>query len=134
MKRLILASTLAISTMLAHGSVHAAPKASPFPIQQLDTDHDGTLDLNEIKTSADNLFASLEKDTDGTLDAKELRGRLSARDLKAADPDSDKTLTKDELMSYVESLFKDVDADNDGTVDDKELKSGKGKTLLRLTR
>lgn len=134
MKRLVLASTLAMSAIFAHQSACAAPKSSPSPIQKMDGDNDGTLDLNEIKATVDNLFNSLEKDTDGTLDAKELRGRLSARDLKAADPDTDKTLTKDELMSYVESLFKDVDADNDGTVDAKELKSSKGKTLLRLTR
>jgi Ca2+-binding EF-hand superfamily protein len=130
MKRLILASALAIAAILGQGSAHAAPS----PIQKLDTDKDGTLDLNEIKTSVESLFTSLEKDADGTLDARELRGKLSGRDLKSADPDSDKTLTKEELMSYVESLFRDVDADNDGTVDAKELKSKKGKTLLRLTR
>ena len=134
MKKMILASSLAISAILAHGSADAAPKAASAPIQKLDTDNDGTLDLNEIKSSVDNLFTSLEKDADGTLDARELRGKLSVKDLKAADPDSDKTLTKDELMSYVEALFKDVDADTDGTIDAKELKSKKGKTLLRLTQ
>jgi Ca2+-binding EF-hand superfamily protein len=134
MKRLAIASSLALSTLLASGAVSAQAKSASSSVGKIDTDNDGTVDLNEIKASVGNLFTSLEKDSDGTLDAKELRGKISKRDFKRADPDTDGTVSRDELMSYVESLFKASDTDNDGTVDDKELKSKKGQPLLRLVR
>lgn len=134
MKRLVIASSLTIAMTLGLGSICAQAKASSSPVEKIDTDNDGTIDLNEIKASADGLFSTLEKDADGTLDTKELRGKVSKKDFKTADPDSDGTISKDELMSYVESLFKDVDTDHDGTIDAKELKGKKGKDLLRLTR
>jgi hypothetical protein len=133
MKRLVIASSLTISITLGLGSVCAQAKASSSPVEKIDTDNDGTIDLTEIKASADSVFSTLEKDADGTLDMKELRGKISKKDFKTADPDSDGSVSKDELMSYVEALFKDVDTDHEGTIDAKELKSKKGKDLLRLT-
>lgn len=134
MKRLVIVSSVTIAMVFGLGSVSAQAKSGSSPVEKIDTDNDGTIDLNEIKASVESVFATLEKDADGTLDAKELRGKISGKGLKSADPDSDGTVSKDELMSYVESLFKDVDTDNDGTIDAKELKSKKGKDLLRLTR
>jgi Ca2+-binding EF-hand superfamily protein len=134
MKRFAIAYSLSFAALLALNTCNVQAKSVSSPVEKIDTDNDGTIDLNEIKASAGNLFTSLEKDSDGTLDAKELRGKISKRDFKAADPDSDGTVSKDELMSYVESLLKASDTDNDGTVDDKELKSKKGQPLLRLVR
>jgi Ca2+-binding EF-hand superfamily protein len=68
----------------------------------LDTDNDGTVDLDEAKKSASTLFDKLDRDHEGTLDRRELRRRLSA------------------------------DRDNDGTLDEKELCSRAGQALLRL--
>ena len=113
-------------------SVPSYGAAKPDPITAYDSDNDKTIDLAEISKAANDQFTNLEVDHDGTLDAKELRGRLSAKDLKAADPDSDGTVSKDEFMAYVESIFKNVDSDNDGTIDAKEFNSKKGKALLRL--
>ena len=45
------------------------------PIQMLDTDNDGTLDLGEAKKAASALFAKLDRDHEGTLDRRELAGR-----------------------------------------------------------
>ncbi|WP_424362780.1 EF-hand domain-containing protein [Methylocystis parvus] len=109
-----------------------AKKASP--VATLDTDNDSTVDLNEIKKSAEELFAKLEKDSDGTIEPKELQGRLSKKEFKAADPDNDGTLDKNEFLAVVESLFKAADPDNDGTLDEKEFASKQGKALLRVTR
>lgn len=104
------------------------------PIRLLDTDNDGTVDLDEAKRAASALFDRLEKDKDGTLDAQELKGRLSPKELAAADPDNDGTLTKDEYLKVVEQRFKAANPDNDGTIDAKEFKTKAGQALLRLLR
>ena len=80
------------------------------------------------------MFDQLDHDHDGTLDRPELRGRISAQDWKIADPDNDKTLTKDEYLKYVEYAFKRADTDNEGTVDAKEARTHAGRVLLRLLR
>lgn len=106
----------------------------PNPLKTLDTDNDGTVDLAEARKAASDLFDKLDRDHDGTLDKWELRGRLNARERKAADPDHDGTLTKDEYLAVVEQRFKAADRDNDGTLDSRELASGAGHRLLRLLR
>jgi Ca2+-binding EF-hand superfamily protein len=104
------------------------------PIKMFDPDHDGTLDLAEVKHAASEIFAKLDPDHDGTLDARELRGRLSKKELAAADPDHDGTLTMDEYLAVVEQRFNTANPDNDGTLDAKELKSPAGRALLRLMK
>src|SRR5262245_60432624 len=89
----------------------------------LDTDNDRTVDLQEAKKAASAIFDRLDRDHDGTLDLRELRGRLTARELKAADPDNDRTLTKDEYLAVVEKRFRAADPDRDGTLDSKELRT-----------
>ncbi|WP_442754015.1 EF-hand domain-containing protein [Methylocystis sp. JAN1] len=132
MNKMFFAALCAAALMAAPVSPALAKKASP--VAALDTDNDSTVDLNEIKKSAEELFAKLEKDNDGTLEPKELHGRLSKKEFKAADPDNDGTLDKNEFLAVVESLFKSADTDNDGTLDDKELAAKQGKALLRVTR
>jgi hypothetical protein len=44
--------------------------------------------LAEAKVAATKLFDKLDRDHDGTLDQRELKGRLLAKDFKAADPDN----------------------------------------------
>jgi Ca2+-binding EF-hand superfamily protein len=103
-------------------------------LQVLDPDNDGTVDLAEAKAAATKLFDKLDRDHDGTLDQRELKGRVSAKDFKAADPDSDGTLDKDEYLSLVEKEFKVADPDNDGTLDGKELATKSGLALQRLLK
>lgn len=102
------------------------------PIAQLDTDHDGTVDLAEAKKAASDLFDRLDTDKDGTVSVRELHGRLSRKDFAAADPDKDKTLTKDEYLAVVEQRFKAADPDGDGSVSAAEFKTPAGRALLRL--
>jgi hypothetical protein len=124
-------AALASATMLA-GEANANRAARAVPI--FDTDNDGTVDLNEISKSAEEVFGRLEKDNDGTLDRKEIGGRVSKKDFAAADPDNDGTLSKDEFLAMIAGVFKDADGDNDGTLDEKELRSKKGRGLLRVAR
>jgi Ca2+-binding EF-hand superfamily protein len=124
--------------MLAAAVTWSAPAMAAShgtdPIKMFDPDHDGTLDLGEVKHAASELFAKLDPDRDGTLDARELRGRLSAKELAAADPDHDGTLTLDEYLVVVEQRFNAANPDNDGTLDAKELKSPARRALLRLMK
>ena len=120
---LALALTSALSPTLA---------ASVF--SGIDTDNDDTISLDEAKATAGKVFDQLDHDHDGTLDRAELRGRILDQDWAVADPDSDKTLTKDEYLNYVETVFKRADTDSDGTVDAKEARTHAGRVLLRLLR
>ena len=113
-------------------SAAPAHNASPAALQQLDSDHDGTVDLNEAKVAAAAVFDRLDRDHDGTLDRRELRGRVNAAQFAAADPDHDGTLSRDEYMAVVEMRFNAANLDNDGTLDAKELRSPAGRNLLRL--
>ena len=92
--------------------------------------------LAEAKAAAGKLFDKLNKDKakDSTLDAKELKGRLSAKELKAADPDKDGTIDKAEYMKVVEARFAAANPDKDGTIDCKEASSRAGKALMRLLK
>jgi Ca2+-binding EF-hand superfamily protein len=100
----------------------------------IDTNNDGTINLDEAKAAASKVFDKLDTNHDGTLDRAELRGRIPEQDWKIANPDNDKTLTKDEYLKYVEFAFKRADQNGDGTVDAKEADAHAGRVLLRLLR
>jgi Ca2+-binding EF-hand superfamily protein len=129
-REIALAAVLGIACAVSQ--TFAASRAGD--LQTLDTDHDGTIDLNEARTAAAATFDRLDRDRDGTLSGRELKGRMDARELAAEDPDHDGTLTKDEYAAAVEKRFKAANPDNDGTLDVPELKSGPGRALLRLVR
>lgn len=97
-----------------------------------DADHDGSLDLAEVKKAAEAKFDRLEKDKDGTLDRKEIAGLGIS--MKAGDPDKDGTLDKAEYMVIVEQRFRAADPDKDGTLSYAELKSKAGRKLLLLLK
>jgi Ca2+-binding EF-hand superfamily protein len=123
--------TLLLATVLTF-ALSPALAASVFG--GIDTDSEGTIDLNEAKAAASPVFDKLDADHDGTLNRAELRGRIPEQDWAIADPDNDKTLTKDEYLKYVEFAFKRADKDGDGTVDAKEARTHAGRLLLRLLR
>ena len=128
-RRMAILYSLAIGSILGGWPAWAAPSRA---MRALDTDNDGTVDLDEARKAASALFEKLDRDHDGTLDRRELGGRLSAAEFAAADPDKDGTLSKDEYLKVVENRFKAADPDNDGTLDEKELRSQTGRSLLRL--
>ena len=134
-KRTVLLGSLTVGTIFAGWPALAAPAPASRrsrAMRALDSDNDGTIDLDEAKKAASALFDKLDRDRDGTLDKRELRGRLTAAEFAAADPDKDGTLSKDEYLMVVEQRFKAANRDNDGTLDEKELSSRAGRALLRL--
>jgi Ca2+-binding EF-hand superfamily protein len=122
-KTMMTMAGLSAAVLFGAAPLATGAMAGPNTLKTIDTDNDGTVDLNEAKAAAATLFDRLDKDHDGTLDRKELRGRVSAKDFAEADPDHDGTLTKDEYLALVTKRFKAADPDNDGTLDAKELKS-----------
>jgi Ca2+-binding EF-hand superfamily protein len=100
----------------------------------LDTDKDGTIDIDEANAAAAALFDELDRDKDGTLSAKELHGRFSLQEINKADPDHDGTISKDEYLAAVAELYKRADHDGDGTLDEHELASPAGRKLQKLLR
>ena len=112
----------------------ALSASDPDLLAGLDTDHDGTVSLDEAKKAAEGMFGKLDRDHDGTLTRRELRARLSAKEFAAADTDKDGTLSKDEYLAVVEQRFKAADTDNDGTLTRRELRSRAGRQLLLLLR
>ncbi|MGB6177090.1 MAG: EF-hand domain-containing protein [Methylocella sp.] len=113
-------------------SIASSSKSFAGTLAALDKDHDGTLDLAEVKDAATSVFDKLDKDSDAALDRTEIGGRVDTKEFKGADPDRDGTLTKDEYLGLVEKLFNAADADKDGTLTAKELKSKAGRALVRL--
>ena len=103
MLRIVLALLLLCPAVTAWAQGKSRMTGTAAAVQQWDADHDGTLDLSEIKKAAEAKFDALDRDHEGTLDAKELRGRLSAKELRQNDPDQDKTIDKDEFMALVEN-------------------------------
>jgi hypothetical protein len=128
------APCLALSALLL-----ATPSGSPAfaasrALHILDTDKDGTIDMNEANAAASTLFDQLDRDEDGTLSARELHGRLSLAEIKKADPDRDGTISKEEYLALVAEFFKRADHDGDGTLDEHELRSPAGRKLQKLLR
>jgi hypothetical protein len=124
------AIVLAAASLLGSGLPAIARPAS---FQAIDSDNDGTIDLDEVKRAASKKFDQLDRNRSGTLSRRELgRLRLSRKDFSAADPDNDGTLSKDEYLALVEKRFKDADADHKGTLTLKQFNSRAGLPLRRL--
>ena len=98
------AAAVAMTAMVGTATMAASAPATSKLLTSIDPDKDGTADMNVVRAAAGALFDRLDRDHDGTLDAKELRGRVSAKDLKAADPDNDGTLDSKELKSVAKLL------------------------------
>lgn len=121
-----LASVMAAPAALARGG-----RAASFA--GIDTDNDGTIDLDEAKRAGAALFESLDRGRAGKLSHAQLgRRRLTAAEFAWADRDHDGTIDKDEYLALVERQFRAADVDNEGTVDRAEFKSRSGLALRRL--
>jgi Ca2+-binding EF-hand superfamily protein len=101
-------------------------------ISALDTDKDGTVDIEEAETAASQIFYLSDRDKDGTLDINELAGRLDAAALKDRDADNDGTLDHNEYAKAVAIQFKAADLNGDSKLDSKELNTPAGSALLKL--
>ena len=107
-------------------------------MKTVDTDKDGTINLNEAKSAATVVIVKIDADHNGILSQKELGGRYSTLQTMVPTPNpfmfwkSKGEITKEEYLSLVETRFKIADPDNDGTLDAKELETETGQSLLKL--
>lgn len=133
--RLITLAAAAACCAITFSVSGAAEKPCPA-IQELDSDSDGTLDLDEVKKLASKAFAKLNTDKDNTLEINEVTGRLSAEEFDKANPDKDKdkSLDEAEYLALAEARFAAANPDKDGTIDCAELDSEAGKALMKLLK
>jgi Ca2+-binding EF-hand superfamily protein len=129
--KLISRRTLLLASALTFA---VSPSLAASVFSGIDTNADGTIDLDEAKAAASKTFDQLDANHDGTLNRAELRGRVSRQDWKIANPDNDKTLTKEEYLKYVEFAFKRADTDNEGKIEANEARTPEGRVLMRLLR
>jgi EF hand len=116
----------------AFGAPDLTPNDESLVLSKIDTDHDGTISLDEAKAAASAKFDALDTDKEGTLDASELTGILSPKAVKKADRDKDDTLDKAEFLALVEKRFNAADHDHDGKLDAKELSTEEGRAVVAL--
>jgi len=127
-----LAVLVLVGLALVAPPTHAAAVNVDGFIRQWDADHDGTLDLDEVKKAASTRFDQLDRNRDGTLDRRELGATMSVKEFRQADADKDGTLDKNEYLTMVEKLFRAADKNGDAKLDKKELNSPAGRSLLQL--
>jgi Ca2+-binding EF-hand superfamily protein len=109
-----------------------AAASLPPGLSSYDSNKDGVLNLDEAKAAASAMFDKLDTDHDGTLTLMELKGRVSETEFSAADRKGDKKLTKEEYLDLVAKAFKAGDVDNDDVLDAGDLKSKPGQAFLKL--
>jgi hypothetical protein len=131
-RRIALLGVLACGGLISSQLSAIARSSRPVSFAAIDSDHDGTLDLEEVQKAAAALFNELDADHDGMFSRRELKLRLSIRDFQTDDSDKDGTLTKGEFLAIVKERFKDADIDHDGTLSPSEFKSRAGLVLPRL--
>ena|SRR5207248_1971738 len=107
------------------------PNINAF-LERYDTDHDGTLSLEEIKKAAVERFKALGRKHKGYLSRSQLGGILTFQQFRKADKVKQRTIDEKEFLAVVEALFQRADVDHDGSLDNKELGTASGKALHRL--
>jgi len=127
---------LMVGTLLMLGSAWLTPRtpwlAAHF--DELDTDRDGILTLNELMTEVETTFAELDRNKDGKLTKDEygvdrpdvkhaLAGFVRTHATEMVDPDG--VITKEALRSTMTRMFEKADLKNAGQITREEAaKSG----------
>lgn len=93
-------------------------------------DGDATLELSEVIHLSSKLYAEINPDGDQTLEPDETKGRLTAKDWKAANKDGDDTLEMDEWLSIARKRFARADKNKDGKLSAAELDSKAGRGVV----
>jgi Ca2+-binding EF-hand superfamily protein len=139
MKKILLSSTAAL-TLLAIGTSAAfaeggqrrgGPERPSF--EQLDTNGDGVITLEEIQAKAGDKFAESDTNGDGLLDVAELtaaaereRSQMIERMMEKKDTNGDGMLSQEEMAPRnPERLFERADTDGNGAISLEEWEAAK---------
>lgn len=134
---LILSSTALILGLGIVPAAHAQQQ-SPLSFQQLSSfmkDHgsNDTLTLEQANKAAESHFGRLDTDHDGTVDKNELiPAGVSDKDFTFIDPDKDNLVQKDEYLHLIKQKFDTADRDHNNKLTKDELNSEDGQSLMRL--
>ncbi len=139
MKNILIGSTAALTILaLGAGAVFAeggqrrgGPERPTF--EQLDTNGDGMITLEEVQAKAGNKFAETDTNGDGFLDVEELtaaaereRGRMIERLMEKKDTNGDGMLSQEEMAPRnPERLFERADTNGDGSISLEEWEAAK---------
>jgi len=99
-------------------------------LKQLNHDSDQTLEITEVIDAATKLFNQLDTDHDKTLDRRETAGRLTEADWKAVNRDNDNTLELDEWLTIARKRFDAADTNKNGKLTAQQLDSPAGQSLV----
>ncbi|HET9959425.1 MAG TPA: hypothetical protein VFQ61_33270 [Polyangiaceae bacterium] len=124
MKKSIFLSVFAAATTLS-ALVFACPGHGPEGRAKLDTNSDGKITLDEMRTAAKERFGRIDADKNGVLSKEELQKRGRARMmLERADTNGDGQITTAELEAHTATKFKEMDTNKDGALSHEELRAG----------
>jgi len=119
--------------MLAPASVSAQTSGADA-VRMLDTDNDGTVDLDECKAAAAAVFDKLDADKSATLDQEELgdRGTITIVESPHSRMFFQTRPSKADYVGFVVKRFDVVDPDHEGELDAAEFETEDGQALLKL--
>ena len=132
--------TAVVTAVLLGGFTMPMAQAQPVSSQALDSfiqqygSSDGTLSLQQADKAAESHFKALDTNHDGTVDQQEIvPAGVSTAEFTAADvPDKDKKIQKEEYMTIVKKKFAAADSSGNNKLTKSELNSEAGQKLIKL--
>jgi Ca2+-binding EF-hand superfamily protein len=120
--------------MMAVPASVSAQTSGADAVKMLDTDNDGTVDLDECKAAAATMFDKLDADKSATLDQGELgdRGTITIVESPHNRMFFETRPSKADYIGFVVKRFDIVDPDHEGTLDATEFESEDGQLLVKL--
>ncbi len=123
MQRFGLIAIVIVATFgLIRGGTAPAEAGDGNAFEAIDTNNDTKIDLKEFLAAAGRTFDTLDTDKNGSLDENELKSlKTPIRDfLRDLDANGDGKLDRDEFLNGAETYFHELDANNDGQLEPKE--------------
>ena len=94
---------------------------------RIDKDGNGSISRDEAPPRLAQHFDRLDTNHDGSIDPQELAAVRKGMQARLVDADGDGKVTAAEHAAFVDKMFKMMDADGDGAITEAELKVGRGR-------
>lgn len=110
----------------AHAQMPAGTGNQAAMLMRADSDGDGVVTLDELRSMRENIFSRMDRNNDGVLSEDDRRRSRSGNEerrqalMQAFDLDGDGILSADEFINGPTSFFTMADANRDGAVDRAE--------------